>query len=535
MLVEIRCKAFRTEIVRFQAGLNVVLGDDNATNSIGKSTLLMVIDFCFGGSDLLTHNADLVIELGHHDYFFTFRFDEQEYRFRRGTFQPSLVYVCDEVYEPVSSISTEEYTAFLKQSYKIVLPDLSFRALVGLYLRVWGKDNLSVERPLHVVQNQPAHQCVDNLIKTFDRYETIRDATASVASVESKVQALTAAAKHDIVPNISKRVYEGNHKRISTLEGELEDIRVNLAKYATNISEIVNKEVLELKLAKDQLLAQRLTLSSRLQRVQGNLRDNRAIRSESFRDLVNFFPEINQDRLARVEEFHRGVAKLLRTELRESEVQLELEISRIDSATAEIDEGMSRTLSSIEQPTVIVDRVYEVAIELDNTREANQRFDDENTLRAELRTLRAQLAEEKKKVLQIVQDTVNDGMRRIVTSVFGEDRKSPRLTLQEKSYKFEVYDDTGTGTAYASLVVLDLTVFQSTALPVVAHDTLLFKNIENDSVSRLLQVYLKIEKQSFVALDEIEKYGSATAELLRDHSVIALDNDHVLYTKDWRT
>ena len=294
MLVEIRCKMFRTEVVRFQPGLNVVLGDENATNSIGKSTLLMVIDFCYGGNDLLTHNTDLVTELGHHDYFFAFRFEGQEYRFRRGTFQPSLVYVCDEGYEPVRSISTEEYTAFLKQSYKIILPDLSFRALVGLYLRVWGRDNLSVERPLHVVQNQPAHQCVDNLIKTFDRYDTIRDVTAVLTSTEEKVKAITAATKHDIVPAVSKRAYEENQKRISTLEGELADIRANLAKYATNISEIVNKEVLELKLEKDRLLAQWLTLANRLQRIQGNLHDSRAIRSESFQDLVNFFPEINQ-------------------------------------------------------------------------------------------------------------------------------------------------------------------------------------------------------------------------------------------------
>ena len=196
---------------------------------------------------------------------------------------------------------------------------------------------------------------------------------------------------------------------------------------------------------------------------------------------------------------------------------------------------MSQTLSSVEQPTLIVDRVYEVALELDRTLEANLRFDEESALRAELRKLREQLVEEKRKVLKIVEDTVNDGMRRIVTSVFGEDRKSPRLSLQEKSYSFEVYDDTGTGTAYTSLVILDLTVLQATALPVVAHDTLLFKNIENDSVSRLLQVYLSTGKQTFVALDEIEKYGSATAELLRSRSVIALDNQHVLYTKDWRT
>lgn len=37
------------KVITFHKGLNVVLGDNKGTNSIGKSTLLMVIDFIFGG------------------------------------------------------------------------------------------------------------------------------------------------------------------------------------------------------------------------------------------------------------------------------------------------------------------------------------------------------------------------------------------------------------------------------------------------------------------------------------------------------
>lgn len=66
MLREIRCEKFRTGVVTFHPGLNVVLGDENATNSIGKSTLLMLVDFVFGGSTLLEWNQDVVAELGHH-------------------------------------------------------------------------------------------------------------------------------------------------------------------------------------------------------------------------------------------------------------------------------------------------------------------------------------------------------------------------------------------------------------------------------------------------------------------------------------
>lgn len=47
MLVEVRCDKFREKSIKFHKGLNVVLGDEKATNSIGKSSLLMVLDFIF--------------------------------------------------------------------------------------------------------------------------------------------------------------------------------------------------------------------------------------------------------------------------------------------------------------------------------------------------------------------------------------------------------------------------------------------------------------------------------------------------------
>ena len=55
MLKEIRCDAFklgnssiRPPIV-FHNGLNVVNGGDIVDNSIGKSTVLQIVDFAFGG------------------------------------------------------------------------------------------------------------------------------------------------------------------------------------------------------------------------------------------------------------------------------------------------------------------------------------------------------------------------------------------------------------------------------------------------------------------------------------------------------
>ena len=51
MLVEVQCDKFiekgkKREAIQFHPGLNVVLGDDNGSNSIGKSTFFNDLRFC---------------------------------------------------------------------------------------------------------------------------------------------------------------------------------------------------------------------------------------------------------------------------------------------------------------------------------------------------------------------------------------------------------------------------------------------------------------------------------------------------------
>ena len=93
MLYEIWSDKFRTggtegEIrppIQFHAGLNAVLDTQTRSNSIGKSTFLMVIDFVFGGSDYLESNAHTFV--GEHEIYFTFRFGDTLHRFCRKTIQ----------------------------------------------------------------------------------------------------------------------------------------------------------------------------------------------------------------------------------------------------------------------------------------------------------------------------------------------------------------------------------------------------------------------------------------------------------------
>ena len=177
----------------------------------------------------------------------------------------------------------------------------------------------------------------------------------------------------------------------------------------------------------------------------------------------------------------------------------------------------------------------DVATKMKNAREENGRYEHEVELRVEIKRVKELLQNEKETILVVIEKTINDGMRRIMTERFGPELKSPYLKLREHSYSFEVEEDTGTGVAYKGLVLFDLTIFLLTRLPILVHDTVIFKNIENDSVSRLLPVYLGTAKQSFIALDEIEKYGAETSAFLIEHRVLQLDTTNLLYIKDWRS
>lgn len=69
--------------------------------------------------------------------------------------------------------------------------------------------------------------------------------------------------------------------------------------------------------------------------------------------------------------------------------------------------------------------MVEVSVALTDATEKNERFDVEAKLRSDLKNLHLLLIDEKQKVLLTVRNIVNVGMRRIASSVFGEDRKSP--------------------------------------------------------------------------------------------------------------
>lgn len=535
MLTEIQCDRFRQKSIHFHSGLNVVLGDENGTNSIGKSTLLMIVDFALGGQSLLEHNGDVVSELGDHDYRFSFQFGTGTFRFQRGTADSGTVHICDENYGIVAVKTVEEFRSFLMAGFGIELEDISFRSLLGPYFRVWGRGNDDARYPLHAFKAQPFRDCINNLIKTCGLFGTIKGLQASLAEKEKESGALKNAVATSILPKVGKKEHTKNLVSIDELESQLEGIKSNLALYATTIADIVNREMVEQKHKRDGLLETRARVEASLLRVRRNLANNRHIKSAHFDGLRHYFPDVNQSRLAEVEEFHSEVAKLLRAELSDSERTLSDRLTEVNGQIAEVDSSISDALKSIDEPTAVLDRVVSLSNSLQAAKDQNRFYDLGISLKDAITNIRSALSNEKIRALEKIEKSLNDGMKATASAIFGAERKSPRLTLRESSYTFEVHEDTGTGAAFVALIIFDLTMFAETQLPIIAHDSLIFKNIENDSVAKLIRFYAEFDKQSFIAIDEADKYGPDAADFLRDNSVVLLSDNSLLYDTDWRS
>jgi hypothetical protein len=337
-----------------------------------------------------------------------------------------------------------------------------------------------------------------------------------------------------LISKNSKAQYKNNLESVSSINNEIEEIKDNLKKYAINIAEIANREVMELKVAKDKLLSEKLSLDTRLLRVKNDLDKNKSLKSKHLSPLLKYFPNVNVNKLEEVESFHSKLTLILRKELRSSEAELSAVLGSVVDEIQLIDRKIEATISNIDNPSLVIDRVYDLSQGHATASKEIEYFETDEQIKSDLKDAKELLLAEKTRILSLIENIINDKNRKNVTKIYTEERRCPSLHLGQNSYSFELIEDTGTGKAYSNLILLDLAFLETTKLPFLIHDSVLFKNIQNDAVAKLIELYESTGKQSFIAIDEIEKYGKDAELKLKSRKVIYLDNENVLYVKDWR-
>jgi uncharacterized protein YydD (DUF2326 family) len=533
MLNYIECDKFVEKRIAFHKKLNIVTGDYKSTNSIGKSTLLKVVDFIFGGETFLKHGHDTIDALGHHTYYFSLTFDDVEFCLSRDTQNPRVITYYPSG-APPAVLDVSAYTNWLRDNYCPTISNLSFRNIVSPVSRVWGKGAPDVTKPLHSHPLDSGVVCIDYLISIFGRYGAISDLSIRLANATSERAALNKAFSKKILSKVNKSQYQSNAETIAQANRQLDFIREQLSTLAISINELIDGEVLSLKSEKDQLVKLRTLLVAEIDRTTSNLESRKSISAKAFEQLADIIPDINIAKLEKIESFHSGLLKVLNKQVRAKAAELK---SQLDSVNVEIDKYNSKIasrISNIGNPTHLVDAIADLTLQISKSQTENSHYDQALDLKKLIKDLTDGLEDKKTSILAEIQTSLNNDVALLIEYIYQEKRTPPKLILSPKNYVFSLPNDTGTGKAYASVISLDASVLRLTPVPFLIHDSFLFKNIEDKAIINMLYVYGHLRQQSFIALDGSVLEAVEARSIIASSKVIELSASKLLYTADWR-
>lgn len=534
MLKEIVCNQFKEKRIEFHTGLNVVLGDELGSNSIGKSTFLMIIDYIFGGKDYVMKSTDVQRNVGSHVIMFAFSFFDKMYYFSRNTSDTELVNICDERYNIVDCISLEQYTDKLKKLYGFENKQINFRDVVGRYIRVYGKENLNEKKPLDVVSNERAGQPINALLKLCDLYDAIKELEELAKEKSDRYKAFKDAQKYHFISNVGARKRRENDKLIAKLEAEKESIAYELNNNLLDFDSEKTGMILGLKKELADYNKKIRLQSSKLHSLEDNLEGNRSIKQADLADLKSFFPEIKLKKLEEIQKFHKEIGNVLKEEIKEEIQNIQNIIELLQQEKEQVEEKVREVSEISNLSQAILFKFAEIQKRIEELISQNNYYDNKAVLYNEKLDADARKDLMRNQQLVQLQNMVNIKMAELNNEIYKGSKIPPTIAFNKNQYIFETVDDTGTGTCYRGVILFDMSIMELTCLPVLVHDSVLLKQIEDVAIEKILEMYCASEKQVFIALDKVWSYSPRSQTILKDNKVLQLGpNGDELFGRSW--
>ncbi len=539
MLVELKCSSFKhgngeiREPIKFHEGLNVLQGGSQADNSIGKSTFLLILDFVYGGKKFLYSVA--VKKIPDQEICFCFKFD-QLYYFKRKTIDGlSFVYKCDEKYENEEKIKLEEYTEFLSTKYSIPKYDnFSFRSFQSNFMRIAGKDNTNINDPLYNGYQENTKAKISRLEKIFDEYSKISNIKEQVNDLNKKKKLHKQFKEAGYFPSAitTKKEYQKKVK-------ELENINIEINAFTENNIDIdkldieKNEEIIGIKRSLKNLRWKKTSLNNRLENAKDTLSGIHPYEAKNTEEIHKYFPSVNLKKINDVEYFHGKLVNLLYDEVNDEIMKLNNQIHEIDNEIRNLEILLNGSNENLNITKNILNRYLALNNQKKSIEESVKYYEDKTDYDTQIKNLNISLKTIENNILVGIRNVFNQQMVRFNDSVVNSPRKAPVLDISENSYNFYTPDDDGTGTSYKGLIIFDLSILKLTKMPVLIHDSIMFKNIEDFALEGILKLYSNFDKQIFIAFDKVESYSDEVKKNLDDHTILSICTGNELYGVKW--
>ena len=542
MLYEIWCDQFKCNnklrgVIRFNETLNVVKGHDSGTNSIGKSTFLLAIDFAFGGNSY-AEDKSLIKKIGHHTINYCFKFGNEFYYFSRNTATPKEVNICNAEYVLQETIPIDEYNNKLLKLYSIDLPNISFRQIVGRYFRVYGRGSSNERKPLASYDGEAPKESLIALLKLFNGYTPIEKLYLELKNKDERKKAIINADKYNLVTIIkSKKDYQKNLSDIERLNGELQSLARFGRQELLYLDPAQAEKAAEYKSRYETLTRRKKQLWAKYYSIKNNAERTHASTAQDFEALLKFFPNSDIKLLSDIENFHSKLIDILSEEFTISMSQILKQINEISIELTQIEVS----LKELDVPKRIADSTLKAYAQAQNQinelNRQNELYVTKREIETDIRTMKTKYQQLFTDIFKDITSKINDVMAKLNAFIYGENIVAPVLIVTKpNSYTFGTDMDDGTGTNYKNLILLDLASLKLTELPTIAHDTIVFHNIGQEPMAKILELYNKSEKQIFIAIDESPKYNESAQTIIENNKILELSgNGNELFGSSWIT
>jgi len=516
MLLEVSCDKFvengevRKPII-FEKGLNAVVGNESGTNSVGKSTFLMILDYVFGGDDYIKKSKEVfkATNVGPHTIKFKFEFDGQPYYFTRlaDPTNYNTVIRCNEKYEPLEDgeMSTSQYHKFLAEHYGLNESGQTWRGSVTRAIRVDRRETIDTDKPLKSYKGETDGEGIVALIKLSGQYAVIEEALKLKSASVDEERVFREAQKYEYIPNVRTITeFQKNVERIEVLEAEIEELADQSSKGLLELTSMQAEQISSIRNKIAGFRRQRSRLQAQLKGLEMSKAEGKKSFQKDYQELLVFFPDIDVNKLEQVEEFHHRISNILKGEIRENQKNLEAMISLATSKIEELEEEQLRISQLPNVAKATLEKYAELQKELQELLAANDAYKKKDELHNNTVKLEESLDKSIINEMRYIETKLNSLMDEMNETLYDVKIKPPILhTENANKYEFATEDDGGTGMRYKGMILLDLALLRSTNLPFVIHDSLLLPNIENEVIEKILELYTKqTDKQVFLAFDK---------------------------------
>lgn len=541
MLTEIYCGKFQDsgasrQPIKLHKGLNVVLGSASATNSIGKTTFLLAIDFAFGGKTYIETGEDIEQNIGPHAICFTFEFAGTPYRFARHTDNPDEVFVCNAEYHAVETWSIAQFTSWLQEQYGMAGLGGSFRELAGSFFRIYGKDNYDETKPLRSFAQDTAEKGVDRLLKLFGEYKAIERLKVAYGEALEKKRAFTRARKHAFVkPADSAREVKRNELEIGELKAQRAELMKQSEEGLADIDPVTADHAAKLKRDISSLRRSRGRLATQLATMRDDLGIEQYKGASDYSKLQEFFPNVAVRRLEEIEEFHKRLNKVLKSEHEDAKRDLKDRMEALDIQIKNLENELSSVKMTPNVSVAVLESYADLSHRIRVLEDANECFEQQQALASTVKMRSEALRAETESILRSLETVINDELERLNRMVCSPKKTAPQISIPDsKHYRFEIPNDTGTGSQTRGMFLFDYVLLEQSYLPAFAHDTNTIKQVQDDVMVKLLELYAVSDKQVFVAVDKAESFADGALPVVVElNTILKLGPGHELFGRSW--